>query len=162
MAQPLYRTGQVELVRSGVLAATVFTKGDMVAMSGSDANFIPVSTVQWDTDLATTQAAIADVFVGITWDKSSSTDTDAINVDMSADSVYEFDVPSGTFTLGQSLGPDQDGSNQSVLSNKLEGAVVASSVARSFEEATSAVTRLLVKFSSAYNTSSSNANASMG
>lgn len=155
----VYRFGQVELVKYAVDSATVISAGDMVYLDTNDVK--PASDLTWDTNLATTQATFANTFMGIAREASASGDTDAIDIDISPMSVYEFTVASDTYELSASLGPDKATGNE-LLDQALEDAVAASAVAFPYERAGTATTLLKVKFASAFNPASSNANASIG
>lgn len=154
-----FRFGQQEVVKQRVDSGTVISIGDMLYLDTNDVK--PAASTTWDTNLATTQAAFADVFIGIALEQSASGSTDDIDVDISPMSVYEFAVASATYEVGDLLGPDKDTGN-AILSQTLEGAVAASSVAMAYEYKSAASTLLKVKFASAFNPSSSNANASIG
>lgn len=153
-----YRFGQTEMVKFAVDSATVIEIGDLVYLNTDDVK--PAADLTWDTNLATTQADFADVFAGVAAEQSASGDTDSIDIDISPMSVYEFAVASATYEIGDKLGPDQSGGT-ALLSQQLEEAVAASAVAVAYERKTSA-TRLKVKFASALNPASSNANISLG
>lgn len=154
-----YRFGQTALVKYAVDSSTVISIGDMLYLDTDDVK--PASSTTWNTNLATTQADFADVFIGIAREQSASGDTDDIDVDISPDSVYEFAVASATYELSDVMGPDKASGN-AIVSQTLEKAVAASSVAFPFERASASVTLLKVKFASAFNPASSNANASIG
>lgn len=157
-----FRSGQRELRNYPVDSASVIEIGDMLWLDTNDLK--PASAFTWDTDLATTQAAFVNKFVGIAVHQSASGDTDPLDADISADSVYEFAVASGTYELGGLLGPDAytTPSPDQLHDQILETAVTTSACAIAQERAASAVTKLRVKFASAYNPSSSNINAHVG
>ena len=160
MAASMFRRGQRELWTCGVASATVIARGDMLEKSSSDEDVLNAAGFTWDTDEITTQANFANTFIGIAYEASANGETDDISVDVSADSVYEFDVISGTYNPGESLGPD---SASSLLQDQvLTKAVSTSAIARSVEEAATAVTRLEVKFASAWNPSANNLNSVVG
>lgn len=153
-----FRSGQVHLRKVRVDADSVIEAGDLVWLDTDDAK--PASEFTWTTNLATTQGNFAAKFLGVAHQPSAAGDTAPISVDVSPDAVYEFDVASGSYELGQPLGPDE---NSSALMNKqLEGAVAASAIARAAEFTTGAVTTLRVTFASAYHTGSGNVNANIG
>lgn len=154
-----YRFGQTEIVGIPVDSGTVISIGDMVYLASGKA--LPAASTTWNTNLATTQADFANVFLGISQSQSANGDTDDIDVDISPMSVYEFSVASDTYTMGVPLGADKDTGN-AILSQTLEDAVAASSVATCYKPAAVATTLLKVKFASAFNPASSNANISLG
>lgn len=154
-----YRFGQTEMVKFAVDSATVIEIGDLLFLDTDDVK--PAADLTWNTNLATTQADFADAFAGVAVEQSASGDTALIDVDISPMSVYEFAVASTTYEVGNILGPDQSGGN-ALLSQQLEKAVAASSCAVASERKTANSTRLKVKFASALNPASSNANISLG
>ncbi len=154
-----FRSGQVELRKVRVDASSVIEAGDLVYLDGDDAK--PASALTWDTNLATTQAAFAAVFLGVAHQSSDEGESSPISVDVSATSVYEFDVASGTYEVGAVLGPDASGT--ALMSGQLEGVVSRDlGIARSVEYRGSGATKLRVQFSSAFHTGSSNVNAGLG
>jgi hypothetical protein len=154
-----YRFGQVELVKMAVDSGTVIAVGDMLFHDTDDVK--PAADFTWDTDLATTQGGFAAVFVGIAREQSASGDTDSIDVDISSSSVYEFTIASAAVEMDDSFGPDK-ASGDALLSNVLEIAVNAASVAHPYQRLASAATKCKVKFASAFNAASSNVNANIG
>lgn len=161
MAAPIFLSGHQKLSLYTVASATVIARGDMCWMAGSDNEIYPASDFPWDTNIATTQAAFAEVFAGIAYQNSPSGETDDVSVDVSSESEYEFDCNSATYALGATLGPDQD-TTADLLSQKLEAAVAGSSVAVAMEKYTSATTRVVVAFASAHNPSANNVNGALG
>lgn len=156
-----FRHGQKQLQKFAVASATVIEKGDLVYLNTSDDTVKSAASFTWDTNLATTQAGFAAVFVGVAEESSAAGDTASISVDTSPFSVYEFDAASATYVAGDSLGPDK-ASGDALLSRQLEAAVAASSVARVYEGTAGAATKVLVTFASAYGTASANTNAALG
>lgn len=155
-----YRFGpQRQLVQGAVDSSTVIEVGDMLYLATDDVR--PAGQIAWNTNLATTQADFAAVFLGIAAGQSASGDTDPVDIDVSPMSVYEFTVASATYELGDPLGPDKASGN-ALLDAALEGAVNTSSVARAYERKTAASTLLMVTFASAYNAASANTNATLG
>ncbi len=153
-----FRSGQVHLRKVRVDSATVIEAGDLVWLDTDDAK--PASAFTWTTNLATTQGNFAAKFLGVAHQPSAAGETAAISVDVSPESVYEFDVASGSYELGALLGPDEGSST--LLNKQLESAVATSAIARSAEYTAGSVTTLRVTFASAYHTSSANVNASIG
>lgn len=154
-----FRHGQRQLVKGRVNLATVIEIGDMVWLDTDDLK--PASDLTWNTNLAGTQGDFAAVFVGIAMESSSASQSDPIDVDVSADSVYEFTVASATYEIGDDLGPD---ANTTPSPDQLEDQVLeavssaAYGIARSREYKASASTKLNVSFYSAYFGSNVNAN----
>ena len=154
-----FRSGQQKLVRFPVDSATVIAKGDMLFWDTDDAK--PAGDFTWDSDLAATQAGFANVFIGIANAPSAAGETDDIDVDVSPDSVYEMTCASAAYKPGAPVGPDKASGN-TLLSQALEAAVAASSVARTTKAAPSSSTKIHVSFASAYSVSSGNVNANVG
>lgn len=154
-----FRSGQVELHKVRVNSATVIEAGDLVWLDTDDVK--PASAFTWDTNLATTQAAFAAVFLGIAHQSSAAGETADISVDLSPLSVYEFDVDSDTYELGELLGPD----NVSTALADQQLTPVASTglgIARAAEYKAAASTLLRVQFASAFHPASANVNAELG
>lgn len=153
-----FRSGQVHLRKVRVDAETVVSAGDLLWLDGNDAK--PASQFSWDTDLATTQAAFAALFLGVAHQPSAAGETVPVSVDVSPDSVYEFDVAPAAYELGTPLGPDE--LSDSLMNQQLEGAAAGSAIARAAEFTPASVSTLRVTFASAFHTSSTNAGAALG
>lgn len=154
-----FRAGQVELHKLRVDSGTVIEAGDLVFLDTDDVK--PASDFTWDTDLATTQAAFAALFLGVAHQQSADGDTDDISVDLSPNSIYEFDVNSGTYEVGDALGPDEDSSN--FMDQQLESVGSAAlGIARAAEYKAASATKLRVRFASAFHPGSANVNAEVG
>ena len=154
-----FRPGPVHLFKSNIDPDSLVEPGDMLFLDSSEAR--PASQFVWDTDLPTTQAAFADAFLGIAHERSEPGESSPISVDLSPQSVYEFDVDISSYTLGTLLGPDE--SSSSLMSQQLE--MVGASdqaVARCMEFTDGFVTRARVCFASAYSTASANTTAAIG
>ena len=154
-----FRHGQRAPRNLPINSATVLEIGDMCFYDTDDVK--PAADFTWDTNLATTQAGFADVFLGIAMHQSASGDTDNVDVDVSVEAIYEFTVASATYEFGARLGPDK-ASGDALLSQVLEAAVAASSVAVAVERKASASTSLKVQFASAYNPSANTAGLVLG
>jgi hypothetical protein len=152
-----FRSGQVQLRKVRVDADTVIEAGDLVWFDTNDAK--PAADFAWNTNLATTQAAFAAVFLGVAHQPSYAGSTEPISVDVSPSSVYEFQVAQAAYEVGQPLGPDANGS--ALMSQQLEAATAVNAIARAAEyhAGTSA---LRVTFASAHATGSGNVNADIG
>jgi hypothetical protein len=154
-----FRSGQVQLRKVRVDAATVIEAGDLVWLDVDDAK--PASAFPWTTNLATTQGAFAAKFLGVAHQQSQAGDTDPISVDIGPHSVYEFDVNSAAYELGTPLGPDE--SSSTLMDQQLETvANAANGIARAAEYTPGAQGTLRVTFASAYATGSANVNAAVG
>lgn len=154
-----FRSGQVQLVRCRVDAATVIEAGDLVWLDGDDVK--PASAFAWTTNLATTQGNFAAKFLGVAHQPSAAGETAPISVDISPTSVYEMDVSVGAYEVGALMGPDEDSSK--LHDQQLETTALAvNAIARSVEYQPAGTDRLRVSLASAYHVGSSNVNASIG
>lgn len=154
-----FRSGQVELHKLRVDSGTVLEAGDLVYLDTDDVK--PASSFTWTTDLATTRSNFAAVFLGVCHQPSASGDTADVSVDLSPLAVYEFDVTSSTFEVGNMVAPAQ---NSSALHKQTLQKVTnaAHAIARAAEFKATASTLLRVQFASAFHTASSNVNAAIG
>ncbi len=154
-----FRSGQVQLHKFRVDSGTVIEAGDLVFLDGDDIK--PASSFAWNSDLATTQADFAAKFAGVAHQSSSLGQTDDVSVDVSPMSIYEFDVNSTTYEVGDALSADELSS--SLMNQQLEA--VGSDdlgIARASEYRASSSSRLRVSFASAFHSGSSNVNAELG
>lgn len=154
-----FRSGQVQLVKVRVDSGTVIEAGDLVYLDVDDVK--PASDYPWDTNLVTTQASFAAVFLGVAHQPSAAGDTESVSVDVSPLSVYEFDIQSATYELGDLLGPDENAS--ALMSQQLE-AVGASgdAIARAVQYKATSSSMLRISFASAFHAGSANVNAAIG
>jgi hypothetical protein len=85
--------------------SNAFAAGGLVFLDGGAAP-IPASAYAWNTNLATTQAAAALVFRGITDTRSrvSSSDPRDSHINVIEDGFFDFNVVSAVYTDGQYLG----------------------------------------------------------
>lgn len=113
MAAHIHRTGPVDIINTEVhLTASVPTydilPGDLVFSAvTSDISYAkPVTAFTWDTDLATTQAALALVFLGMATGRSrlGVTDTRDLKVLVNMDGTLEMEAVSATYEVGQYVG----------------------------------------------------------
>lgn len=136
-----YKYGETNPVMCPVDSATVIEIGDLVYMDTDDAK--PASTAAlWDTNLATTQEAFHDAFLGVAMQQSRSGDTDPIRVATSG--VFEFAAASDTYELGALVGPDKD-TGDALLDQTVEDVAGANlAVGRIARREGSATTTVLV------------------
>ncbi|MBX3437578.1 MAG: hypothetical protein KF861_08820 [Planctomycetaceae bacterium] len=154
-----FRSGQIVLQKFRVESSTVIEAGDMLFLDETVVR--PAKDLPWNTNLATTQEDFAAVFAGIAHEPSASGQTAPVSIDISTASVYEFVCTSSTYDNGNTLGPEAASSK--LLNQQLAYVSTAGrAIARAAQYAESMVTRLRVTFASAYSTSSSNVNASIG
>ena len=153
-----FRSGQVEMRKVRVDAGTLIEAGDLVWLDGDDAK--PASDFAWTSDLATTQAAFAAKFLGVSHQQSAAGDTEPVSVDVGPHSIYEFDVNSAAYEIGAPLGPDEQSS--ALMNQQLEAAAAGSAIALAAEFTSGAQGTLRVSLASAYATGSANVNAALG
>ena len=153
-----FRSGQVDLHRLRVDADTVIEAGDLVYLDTDDVK--PASSLTWNTDLATTQADFAALFVGVAHQRSAAGESGDISVDLSPMSVYEFDVNAAAYEVGDPLGPDEN--SLALMNQQLEAAVAGAAIARAAEYKPASASRLRVQLASAFHTGSANGNAAIG
>ena len=97
-----WRYGDTNPVVAAVDSATVIEIGDLLMQDTDDAK--PASMLANQGNKAANQAAFANVFLGVAMQRSRSGETAPIRV--ATTGVFEFDCPSGTFELGDMVGPD--------------------------------------------------------
>lgn len=154
-----FRSGQVQLQKVRVDSATVLEAGDLVYLDTDDVK--PAKDFPWTTDLATTQAAFAAVFLGVCHQPSGSGETADVSVDLSPHAVYEFNVNPATYEVGKILGPDEQSSK--LMNQQLEAVASAGlGIARAAEYKAASASLLRVTLASAFGTGSANVNAAIG
>lgn len=126
-----YRYGETAPVLAPVLTAQAVAIGDMCALSSG--NVIRAEDVTWDTNLATTQAAFAAAFLGISGQlKIANEDTVVGNsvanqIRIDTHGVYDVPIASATTLLvGDFLAPAKDTGNN-LLSQSCAKTTVQSS-----------------------------------
>jgi hypothetical protein len=97
-----WRYSATNPVVSAVDAATVIEIGDLVWQDVDDVK--PASAIpKWEKGPKGQQQRFASNFVGVAMQRSRSGDTDPVRV--ATTGLFEFDCPSGTFELGDLVGP---------------------------------------------------------
>jgi hypothetical protein len=110
-----WRYGDTNPVVAAVGAATVVEIGDLL---WQDADNAKPASAQTDQGTKTgNQELLADVFLGVAMQRSRSGETASLRV--ATTGVFEFDCPSGTFELGDLMGPDENGSGDALLNQQL-------------------------------------------
>lgn len=140
---------EAQVILCAVDNTTVLAKGDMVWLDTDDVKGAAVFT--WNTDLATTQNDFANKFLGIALAAHANGGGAITNfpVDISEEAVWSIPCTSQAHEVGQTLGPAKDTGN-ALLSQKLENAVAASSIARAAKRDASATTTVKVRLRSAH------------
>lgn len=158
MASAIHRYGPCRLQKYPVLSATVISKGDLLFLDSGTVK--PAASFTWDTNIATTQAAFAAVFVGVAAEGSANGESAPVSVDTGSISVWEMDCASASFVSGGPVGPAKASGN-ALENQKLVTAVAASSIGRVHVSGTS-VTRVMASFAGAYSTDGANVNNALG
>lgn len=149
MAVARHRYGPQMLVQVAVDSATAIEAGDALYLDTDDAK--PASAFTWSSDLATTQANFANVFLGIAQADHPANSGAVTNfpVDISPLAVYEMDCASQTHEVGETLSMDKASGN-ALLPRTLEKAVAASSVFRCMRRNPAASEKVYVRMQSAF------------
>lgn len=139
-----YKTGDVKPRQVAVASATVIEKGDKLFLDSGTAK--PASDLTWDTDLATTQEAFHDAFLGVAMQSSADGKTDSIAVATSGE--FEFDCASAQFAAGELLGPAKAAGN--ALENQKVASVATANLAVGYgtKQETANVTAVKVEVNS--------------
>jgi len=109
-----WRYGDTNPVVAAVDSATVIEIGDLVWLDTDDAK--PAGGFTWNTNLATTQDAFDDKFLGVAMQRSRAGDTAPIRV--ATTGVFEFDCASATFELGDLIGAASNGGGAALENQK--------------------------------------------
>lgn len=135
------------VIYSDVDDLTTIAVGDMLWLDTSLVE--PASTFTWDTDLPTTQGNFKELFVGIALEAHASGDGDTkIAVDISPLSYYDFTCESDAHEENTTMAPAKHPTTDTLLSNKLDVALLANSIARVARVDNAATTTCLVRFQS--------------
>lgn len=152
-----YRHGPQLFVRPSADSATVIERGDICYLDTDDVKTPAQYT--WATSDAATQAALANVFLGIADEAKAAGAAGLVNVDISATSVYEFTCVATTWEVGNTFAIDGNGAD-AMFDQVLEKTATATcAIARALDRATASSTKTHVSFASAYHTGSANSNA---
>ncbi len=144
-----WRYGNTKAVMSAVDSATVIEIGDLVYLDTDDAK--PASSQADQGHKAASQTLFASKFLGVAMQRSRAGDTDANRVATSG--VFEFDCTSGTFELGDIVGPEtvgpKEGDNDPLLSQRVVRVSEShQAVGRIVKRATTAATSVLFEICS--------------
>jgi hypothetical protein len=152
MAAPQYLYGSGSPVTAPVATATAIENGDLVGLASG--NTVSAAATTWDTNLATTQAAFALQFLGVSRQRKvanvarvygNSADNEIV-VNTAAD--YEFDCASANFAVGDLVGPAKDTGN-ALLSNKVVAVATENLAIGRVVRAGTGITRVQVRCLSA-------------
>lgn len=143
-----YKRGATDPVVAPVLTAQAVEVGDLVGLSSG--NVVRAEDTTWDTNLATTQTAFANAFLGVSGQRKVATVARVIGngtdnrIRVATGGIYEFDCASASFAVGDLVGPAKQSGNA------LESQKVASVASEAYAigrvvEATSSATKVLVR-----------------
>ena len=136
-----YRHGDTKPIMSpAVDTAAVVEIGDLVSETPEAA-----ADTTWDTNIATTQEAFHDVFLGVAEQRSRAGDTDPIRVATSG--VFEFDCASATFAVGDLVGTAKQTGN-GIESQKVVAVATPSLAIGRVVEAGASITKVKVEIDS--------------
>ncbi len=119
-----FRGNTNEVLGKALGTGVSLVAGDLCVQDGSG-NITPASSVTWNTNLATTQADMKALFVGVALEDCPAGSRPRI----ATDGEFWFDLDSGTPNVGGLVGAAKAVGN-ALLANKVATAVVASSVGR--------------------------------
>lgn len=129
-------------------SATVIAAGDLVYLDTDDIK--PAADIAWNSNLATTQADLANVFMGVAMEaKAAGSASTNFPVQVGPFALHRFTAASSTYLPGDLVGADKASGN-ALLSNTVELAVAASSIGRVASRHSSASTSVLINIQSAY------------
>jgi hypothetical protein len=136
-----WRYGDTSPVIAAVDANTAIEIGDLVYQEVDDAR--PASSQLDQGSEATNQELFVTKFLGVAMQRSRAGETTPIRV--ATTGVFEFDCPSGTFELGDLVGPDENAAGNALLDQQVakvaEGQLA---VGRVTKRQAAAVTSVLV------------------
>lgn len=128
---------------------TVIAVGDLLYLDTDDAK--PASSFTWDTNIATTQANFANVFLGVALEAhANGGGAVKIAVDISPDSYWDFIATSATHQIGDTVGPAKNPSADLLMSTTVVGAAATSSIGRVVRRDSAATATALIRVQSAY------------
>jgi hypothetical protein len=136
-----WRYGDTNPVVAAVDSATVIEIGDLVMQDTDDAK--PASMFAWGANLAATQDAFDDKFLGVAMQRSRAGETAPIRV--ATTGVFEFDCPSGTFELGDMVGVNANTGGNGLTNQQVAKVTLSkNAVGRVAKRQASAATSVLV------------------
>ena len=110
-----WRYGDTSPVVAAVDSATVIEIGDLVYLDTDDAK--PASAQANQGSKALNQERFVDKFLGVAMQRSRAGDSTPIRA--ATTGVFEFDCPSGTFELGDLIGPDANAGNTGLVNQQV-------------------------------------------
>ena len=136
-----WRYGDTNPVVAAIDSASVIEIGDLLWLDSDDAK--PASA-QVDQGTETdNQSMLAAAFLGVAMQRSRSGDTDPVRV--ATTGVFEFDCPSGTFELGDLIGPDENSGGTLLMDQQVDDVASSSyAIARIAKRESAATTSVLI------------------
>ena len=110
-----WRYGDTNPVVASVDAETVIEIGDLIYQDVDDAK--PAALLPDQGSEAANQELFAFDFLGVAMQRSRAGVADSIRV--ATTGVFEFDCPSGTFELGDIVGPDENTAGDALLNQQI-------------------------------------------
>ncbi len=137
------------IVYCAVDTGTVIAVGDLLYLDTDDVK--PAASFTWTSNIATTQANFANVFLGVALASHAGGSGAVTNfpVDMSPLTIYKYACTSEAHEIGDTLGLAKDSGNNMVNQSFVKAAA-SSSVARCHKRDASAATSVQVTLQSAY------------
>ena len=135
-----WRYGDTNPVVAAVDANTVIEIGDLLWQDTDDAK--PAGSFAWNANLVTTQDGFAAKFLGVAMQRSRS-GNGAVRV--ATTGVFEFDCASGTFELGDMVGPAGNTGGTALLNQQVAKVAAShSAIGRLAKRQAAATTSVLV------------------
>lgn len=140
-----WRSGDTNPIMAAVDSAVVIEIGDLVYLDTNDAK--PASSQADQGTEAANQELFTDKFLGVAMQRSRNGDTDPIRV--ATTGVFEFPCPSGTWEVGDMIGPDEAAAGTSLLAQQVAKVTEAKlALGRCARRQASATTTVLVDIKS--------------
>lgn len=121
-----FQRGNSRQVMLPVASADAYAQGDLVGRNSTTGVGFRAGSQAWDTDLATTRAAFVVLFAGVSaQDKDADEnvygngEANKLNLRIDTGGVHLFDCATGTYKLGDYLGPAKQSGN-ALENQKLE------------------------------------------
>jgi len=145
--QVRYRRGDTKPVFATPASATVIEIGDLLFLDPVTSKPEPASAMVDQATEALNQDAFQQYFLGVAEQQSRNGDTDPIRIATAGE--FEFDVASGTFTLGQMVGACETAAGTALEDQKVKTVTSETkAIGRVAEEVTTAKTSVNVRIKS--------------
>lgn len=147
MANSMRVRKAIEVAHYPVASATVIEIGDLLYYDGSANQVFPAADFTWDTNLATTQAALKAAgfgFAGISQSYSRDGDTDDVRV--ATKGIADMPCASAAFNSDEWIGIDDNATPDGLLSQQVIGVASAAVAIGRPEEVQAATTLVRFRF----------------